>query len=478
LLQQFLSHYLPAARELRSHYLPELRALHPMVGSWLDVSADSWVWGWACRPGWTRQFAFLEAEHHLGTGFLTPIACVVGLYLGRAWPLCRVAAAAAFILWFATTYIPGNQIAMLAAGVSYYCAAGLFHEVDQPASRAIAVAIVLCLLLLIQFPNPYLLVLGLTLIILCLLEVGRARACTRDLILPGIALAMISLKLFGLQPIEYGIMIIAPMAALSAYYWRSRLWEVGLGSLAMLMLFLILITFADRPGLLIATLAVATISLAVSAPQRYRPPARLLSRAMLIALASVLIFYGRDSLWLAYSGMIPGAVAIRAVGRIVLILLVPAALGLACLIEFLDQRRWTFASWTVVLLCLAEQGVTTETYDAAANRASIEKLASKIDQGRVAFYYHPDDGLPFYRHHLDAMWASLVSGVPTVNGYSGYTPRAWNHFYKADTDPEADVAGALADWEQTQRLLPEHVQWIGAERPALSRSEMRRGHTR
>jgi hypothetical protein len=68
--------------------------------------------------------------------------------------------------------------------------------------------------------------------------------------------------------------------------------------------------------------------------------------------------------------------------------------------------------------------------------------------------------------------------VPTVNGYSGYTPRAWNRFYQADTNPEADVAGALADWEQTQRLLPEHVQWIGAERPALSRSEMLRGHTR
>ena len=37
--------------------------------------------------------------------------------------------------------------------------------------------------------------------------------------------------------------------------------------------------------------------------------------------------------------MIPGAVAIRAIGRVVLILLVPAALGLACLVEFLDQRR-------------------------------------------------------------------------------------------------------------------------------------------
>ena len=164
-----------------------------------------------------------------------------------------------------------------------------------------------------------------------------------------------------------------------------------------------------------------------------------------------MLFYHRDSLWLAYSGMIPGAVAIRAVGRVVLILLVPAALGLACLVEFLDRRRWAVASWIVVLVCLAEQGVTTETFDAAANRATIERLASRIDRGRIAFYYHPDDGQPFHRHHLDAMWASLATGVPTINGYSGHAPRSWHRFFQADFDPEVDMKGVLAEWEQTQR---------------------------
>ena len=72
-------------------------------------------------------------------------------------------------------------------------------------------------------------------------------------------------------------------------------------------------------------------------------------RAMLIALPFLTLFYDRDSLWLTYSGMIPGAVAIRAIGRVVLILLVPAALGLACLVEYLDRRRWAVASWIVVL---------------------------------------------------------------------------------------------------------------------------------
>ena len=475
LLQPFLSHYPLAAREVQAQYAPILRAFHPSVGSWFDVGPNNWFWGWTSRAGWAHKYEFLEEEHHLGLGFLTPIASFAGLYLGWKRPICRLAAVTAFIAWFAITYIPGDLFAMMAAGVVYYCAAGLFHEVDEPAWRAVGLAVVVCLLLLIRFPNPYLMVLGLSTIILCLLEIARTRDNPRGWILPGVALAGLSQRLFGLEVIPYGVGIIAPVAALLAYYGgRRRRWEAGFASLVLFMLFLLVITFVERPRFLIGAVAAASIPLAATAPRRYRPPAWLLLRAMLIALTLLIIFYNHDSLWLAYSGMIPGAVAIRALGRVVLILLVPAALGLACLVEFLDQRRWTFASWTVVLVCLAEQGVTTETYDAAANRASIANLASQIDRGRATFYYHPVDGLPFYRHHLDAMWASMLTGVPTVNGYSGHAPRSWHGFFRADFDPEIDVKSVLAKWEQSHGLPPNHVQWIGRDLPATSPSETRK----
>ena len=157
----------------------------------------------------------------------------------------------------------------------------------------------------------------------------------------------------------------------------------------------------------------------------------------------------------------------------VLLLLVPAALGLACLVEFLEQRRSVIAAWTVALVCLAEQGMTTETFDAKANRASIDSLASRIDRGRVAFYYHPVANPRFHRDHLDAMWASLASGVPTINGYSGHAPLSWHRFFRADFDPDADVGLILAEWEQSHRLPPSLVQWIGADRPGNSQSETR-----
>ena len=101
-----------------------------------------------------------------------------------------------FILWLATTYMPGNLLAMLAAGVCCYCAAGLFHEVDQPAWRGFGVAVLVSLLLVVRFPNPYVIVVGMTTIILCLVELARIRGRTQGLIVPFSSLVLISLKLF------------------------------------------------------------------------------------------------------------------------------------------------------------------------------------------------------------------------------------------------------------------------------------------
>jgi hypothetical protein len=475
LLQPFLSHYLPAAREVGSQYYPMLRALHPGVGSWLDVGPRNWFWGHVIHTGSRHDLELLNNEQFLGIGFLTSIACVVGLVLGRKWPLCPLAAVATLIIWLATTYLPGTTMAIVAACVACYCVAGLFYEVDRPGLRAMALAAQLCPVLLMPFPNPCVIVLGLTTIILCLLEMGRVREDPRHLIAPAAALAVISVKLLALEVILHGALLIAPIAGLLAYYWRPRPLDLGLGALACLMLFLILLTFADRPGLILGGLAAAPISLALTASRQYRPPTWLLSRAMLIALPFLTLYYGRDSLWLIYSGMIPGAVAIRALGRVVLILLVPAALGLACLVQYLDQRRLAVVSWIVALVCLAEQTVTTDAFDAAANRASIGSLASQIDQGWVAFYYHPVKDLSYPRAQLDAMWASLDTRVPTVNGYTGHAPKSWHVFFTIDDESGVNVEDVLAVWEKSQGLLPNHVQWIGADDSGPTKVEMRQG---
>ena len=243
----------------------------------------------------------------------------------------------------------------------------------------------------------------------------------------GIALAVIGLKLFSLEPVLQRHRDRRPdRGATGAITGRSVRREVGVGSLALLVLFLIVITFLDQPSMLIGTLAAPAISLAVSAPRPYRPPAWLSWRALVIALAIAVIFlHVRFALARLFQdhpggGCDPGRRASRPD---------PARSGGAgtgvLWSSFSTGGDGPSRAGSSFWLCLAEQGVTTPTFDAAANRATIESLACRIDRGRVTFYYHPDDGQTFRIHHLDAMWASLATGVPTINGYSGHAPRAW-----------------------------------------------------
>jgi hypothetical protein len=148
---------------------------------------------------------------------------------------------------------------------------------------------------------------------------------------------------------------------------------------------------------------------------------------------------------------------------VVLILLIPAALGLALVVELLDRRQWRVACGIVILVCVAEQGMTTETFDAIATRAKIAGIAHQVDRSGVAFYYHPCKDQSLDHYHIDAMWASLESGVPTINGYSGYAPRVWEVFYTIDMDRGPEVEDVLSGWEKAHGLPPDRVQWIGAD---------------
>ncbi len=138
---------------------------------------------------------------------------------------------------------------------------------------AIGLAVVTCGLLLVRFPNPYETVLALSVIVFCLLEIGRTLGSPGGPIVPGVAVVLISLKLFGLEVITYGLMLAAVAWVLMAYLWGPRRLTVGLASLVLFMLFLIAITYSDRSSILIGTLSAVPISLALFlAPI---PPARL-----------------------------------------------------------------------------------------------------------------------------------------------------------------------------------------------------------
>lgn len=152
-------------------------------------------------------------------------------------------------------------------------------------------------------------------------------------------------------------------------------------------------------------------------------------------------FFGVEPWDLVYR-YFPGAQAIRAVARLCLLALIPASIGLAAgfdsLADFLKNSvgeqagkklgtqmssgmGWVLSA--VFLLVAAEQVIFTPSYDKFKSRAEIEALTSQVPKKCGKFFYSAlwsDE--PAYKLQIDAMWASMTLGIPTLNGYSGNQP--------------------------------------------------------
>jgi hypothetical protein len=170
--------------------------------------------------------------------------------------------------------------------------------------------------------------------------------------------------------------------------------------------------------------------------------------------------HGRFSPWQLVMAVVPGANGIRAVGRIAAFLVVPGALALATLLQ--ERRRWP--ALVVVAVCLAEQGqAVPDSYDKQAQRDEVAAVVRAVPPGCEAFFWAPREVPPFdEKTQLDAMWAALELGIPTVNGCSGNTPRGWDlmqHSLVMEGD-EPRLRSALARWERDRGLSPGSVCFV------------------
>jgi hypothetical protein len=175
---------------------------------------------------------------------------------------------------------------------------------------------------------------------------------------------------------------------------------------------------------------------------------------------------GDATAWRLVFAWVPGAGAIRAVARVALLVAIPVSLGVALALDRLRARIRRPASGAALaagvgLLCLAEQAKYHPSFDKAWNRSAIRSVAVAVDpQACEAFHYVAIGGVfQPWKYSLDAMWASLEAGVPTVNGYSGSHPPGWQ-LDAATLRGGADIAvidAALAAWVERNGLAPERV---------------------
>ena len=213
---------------------------------------------------------------------------------------------------------------------------------------------------------------------------------------------------------------------------------------------------------------VGVVTLIVSAAGLWWGRRRAVVRLTVLAVAALFLLTVRMpndwSLWHWVREMMPGAAALRGVGRVGSTLLYPAALGVALLVERISPRgRWAVVA--VLAVVAAEQLHRPLVFDKVAAADRVTSIAATLPPTATAFLMvgQPDTCCI----HDDAAWVAFASGVPTVNGRSGVKPRLWSlsNVWIDDAEDEERVRTRLAYWCRKKKLDRRGVAWITAPPP-------------
>ncbi len=199
--------------------------------------------------------------------------------------------------------------------------------------------------------------------------------------------------------------------------------------------------------------------------------------AFLIAATAFVLFVSFPfdlRLWNVAYHVLPGIKAMRAIARIGLLGLIPAAIALAAFVHAgMAKRSTRFVVIFLALLCCLEQLGTAPGFDKFHVYARSRALARRVDPQADAFLYAPTAAPEDWTmQQLDAMWAQQISGVRTVNVYSGSLPPGYPFRDGWRKGQPADLPGvqqALRDWLKADPLDQPRIQLITeftGEKPA------------
>jgi hypothetical protein len=398
----------------------EIALAAPALTAWIYMGPESWLYAWQQPRLGLIPIGYIEPAERIGLGLATPLVCLYGLWLGWDRPAVRVLGFTAMTLALLVTPLWRELILGAALAEWAYLVLHFWEHRDRPGAYPVHLVLLAVLSLLLY---------------------------------PMITLLTASLAM----GIGMTISLVAPRR--TAQLAIALTWTTVL-------LFLVGPTFHPSPTVPVwaaALLGVALLArrLGVISLGRYGFPALVIATSIVLILVPGIL-----NLWRLVHAYVPGAAAIRVPSRVILLILIPMAIGFAIAWESLPRRwGWKYAA-PLVLLCLLEQGVTTTTFDkleARRRAGAIAAVVAAAGPPRTFFYSSSRKGLPDWNDHVDGMWAEVVSGVPTINGYSGVSPPGWGPLYKAAVRNARDqgrVHLQLLGWLRQNNLAPEEVAWI------------------
>jgi hypothetical protein len=170
------------------------------------------------------------------------------------------------------------------------------------------------------------------------------------------------------------------------------------------------------------------------------------------ALLLMLFVTAFDGMWLYRPiVMMPGGTAIRAVGRIVLVLLFPFAVAIAGCSDAVVHWSARFGKTGTALVAAlslaivsADQWLSSTDGERSSawggERTPLAEIVASQDSIKAQIEKHPNPTLVYvfptgrdkWPHQvflqLETMRASQDLGIPCVNGFSGYLPLKWDYF--------------------------------------------------
>ena len=170
------------------------------------------------------------------------------------------------------------------------------------------------------------------------------------------------------------------------------------------------------------------------------------SVASIVILVGMTVMVGGHSFYF-WMIQIPGLDAIRAVSRVILVMLLPLAVLVAVGLEWLMGMSRSLGSRTV-LVVLVMSGLTAETISyrpqqysreawALRQRELIQAVGEALPSASILYVTQRMDE-PFYLTEIDAMIYAQDHHLRTLNGYSGSTPPGYKY-----PEPCVDVASRL-----------------------------------
>jgi len=188
---------------------------------------------------------------------------------------------------------------------------------------------------------------------------------------------------------------------------------------------------------------------------------------LLVIMAAALmlmstVFPGGFTFWRHVYDYLPGANALRAVGRIGLVLLLPLGLGVALCFDRLYAQARYLPLVLLAALMIAEQNHEIRYRAREPLQRYIAELSEKLDPGCEAFFLASTGRLRYPHAHDDAAWVSLRTGIPTVNGRYGNFPPEYL-LRDAHLRTNADRPGlrrAFDYWLEVNGLPARRICWI------------------